>query len=57
MKTAMNASKNMSTPPTKGNTMGINGTMASVASGAWVSCWGVGADIVFLRFLGCFAAV
>ena len=32
--TAINASKNINTPPTMGSTMGIIGTMASVASGA-----------------------
>ena len=41
IETAMNASKNINTPPTIGSTMGIRGTMASVASGvcAGVASW------------------
>jgi hypothetical protein len=54
--TAINASNNIKTPPTKGKTMGIMGTIASTASTSWVAAvWGVGADIRFLKLNnGCF---
>ena len=51
MVTAINASKNINTPPTMGNTMGIKGTMASVASGvcSGVASWGLaGVDMSVL---------
>jgi hypothetical protein len=48
METAIKASRNISTPPTIGNTMGINGTMASTGSTSVVSGaagWLAGADM------------
>lgn len=46
MYTAMNASRNINTPPTTGSTMGIRGTMASTASTSWPGGGvGVGADM------------
>jgi len=44
--TAIKASKNMSTPPTKGKTNGMRGTMASTVSASWSGVLGVlGADM------------
>jgi hypothetical protein len=39
MNTAMKAMSNMVTPPTMGNTTGINGTIASTPSGSTASGW------------------
>jgi hypothetical protein len=49
MNTAMNAINSIVTAPTKGNTIGINGTIASTPSTsvAWLSvAWCAGADMV-----------
>jgi hypothetical protein len=48
--TAMKANKKINTPPHRGNTMGISGTMASIASTSCFSSleWlGAGADMAF----------
>jgi hypothetical protein len=49
IETAINASNSIKTPPTKGKTMGIMGTIASTASISWAVVWGVGADMRFLK--------
>jgi hypothetical protein len=47
--TAMNANRNISTPPTMGSTMGIMGTTSSTGSAAWWSSEWWGADIANLK--------
>lgn len=48
MDTAINASKNIKTPPTRGNTKGIIGTMASTASTSWAVVWVAWVDMLVL---------
>src|SRR5688572_10031335 len=63
---AIKASRNISTPPTTGRTIGISGTIASTASCSWAGValswaalvvWSAGLDMGwFLKCLGVLAA-
>lgn len=44
--TAMKASKNISTAPASGKTIGMEETTASTASGSLLGVWGVGLDMM-----------
>lgn len=46
IETAMKASKNINTAPTRGRTIGMADTTASTGSVSWAGVWGVGVDMV-----------